>query len=48
MNHLVACVSMFRVHAVPEKTIRGCQITETVLTDGWELPCGCWEMNPSS
>lgn len=29
----------------PQKT-EGADSPGTGVTDGWELPCGCWDMNP--
>lgn len=31
------------VHTVSAEVRSECQIPGTGLTDGWELPCGCWE-----
>lgn len=31
---------------VPSEAIRGCQIPGIAVTDGGELPYGCWELNP--
>lgn len=47
MYSYLACVRVCISYAflVPMKAKRGCQIPQTGLTDGDELPWGCWEPN---
>ena len=33
------------VYALPMKARRGRQILRSAVTNGYESPCGCWELN---
>lgn len=43
---LLPCMYMCQTHAwCLWKSEEGIGSPETGVTDGWEAPCGCWEMN---
>jgi hypothetical protein len=46
MNVLPACINVHQVHAwYPQRSEERRRILETGVTDDYELPCGCWELN---
>lgn len=44
MGVLSAFLSVHRVHAV--EATKGRQVSWDRITDGFELPCGSWKLNP--
>lgn len=45
MSVLPACISMYHGPEVFWKPEEGVRSLVTGVTDGCELPCGCWELN---
>ena len=40
------CICAPFEHPVPKEMQQGMESSETAVTDGCELPCECWEINP--
>lgn len=46
---LFTCISMYHMHSwYPWRPEEGIGFSRTEVTEGYELPCRCWELNPRS